>query len=73
MGSFEINEFCKINDEASKIIEKVYSKFSLSARAYSRILKVARTIADLKNSKKIDKLSLIEAIQYRKFVNNNII
>ena len=58
-------EFCKLNKESRKILEIVFDKLGLSARAYNRILKVARTIADLDNCKNIQKKHLAEAIQYR--------
>ena len=60
-----INEFCKINSDGKKILENAFDKLGLSARAYTRILKVARTIADLDNKPNIECTHLAEAIQYR--------
>lgn len=60
-----IEEHCKIDNKSKKIVELAFEKLGLSARAYSRILKVARTIADLSNSKNIEVNHLAEAIQYR--------
>ena len=60
-----IDKFCKLNSECKKILEISFEKLGLSARAYSRILKVARTIADLEESKEIKQKHLAEAIQYR--------
>ncbi len=60
-----IEKFCKLNSECKKILEISFEKLGLSARAYSRILKVARTIADLEESKEIKQKHLAEAIQYR--------
>ena len=60
-----IEKFCKLNSECKKILEISFEKLGLSARAYSRILKVARTIADLEESKDIKQKHLAEAIQYR--------
>lgn len=60
-----IEKFCELNNESKQILEMAFDKLGLSARAYHRILKVARTIADLENSKKIQKDHLAEAIQYR--------
>lgn len=60
-----IEEFCKIDLEQRKILKASFSKLGMSARAYGRILKVARTIADLNESSKIEVPHLLEAIQYR--------
>jgi magnesium chelatase family protein len=68
-----IRKYCKLNSKSSKIIEKVYNKYMLSTRAYSRILKVSRTIADLNERELIEESDIIEALQYRKFLNEEII
>ena len=60
-----IERYCKIDDQSKYLLEKAFNKFDLSARAYTRILKVARTIADLDKKDNIEKEHLIEAIQYR--------
>ena len=60
-----IEKLCNLNAECKKILEISFEKLGLSARAYSRILKVARTIADLEESKDIKQKHLAEAIQYR--------
>lgn len=60
-----INEYCKLSQKEKKVLETAFDKLGLSARAYSRILKVARTIADLDNSENIEIYHLAEAIQYR--------
>lgn len=65
MGEKEFNQFCKLDKECTKILELAFNKMNLSARAYNRILKVARTIADLEGSDEIKKQHLFEAIQYR--------
>lgn len=54
-------------------MERIYNKFNLSTRSYSRIIKVSRSIADLRKSNNIEKEDLIEALQYRKFINEKII
>jgi magnesium chelatase family protein len=61
----QIKEFCKIGDDAEKIMKTAFEKLNLSARAFSRILKVARTIADLENSPDIKTEHITEAIGYR--------
>lgn len=68
-----INKYCTLNEKSSSLIEKVYEKYHLSNRAYSRILKLSRTIADLNSREQIEEKDVIEAIQYRKFLDENII
>lgn len=60
-----IKKFCVLDEMASNILQKSFEKFKLSARAYSRILKLARTIADLDGKEKIESIHITEAIQYR--------
>lgn len=65
LTSSMIDEFCKIDNESKKLLEKAFDKFGFSARAYGKILKVARTIADLDGEENISIKHLAEAIQYR--------
>ena len=60
-----MEDFCKLNSNCRKLIENAFKKLNLSARAYGKILKVARTIADLENSEDILENHIAEAIQYR--------
>ena len=60
-----MNKFCKLDEKSQEIMGKAFSKFGLSARAHDKILKIARTIADLDNSKEIQYKHIAEAIQYR--------
>ena len=60
-----IEEFCRLDDSGRLILKSTFEKLGLTARAYGRILKVARTIADLDESKNILDKHLLEAIQYR--------
>jgi magnesium chelatase family protein len=65
MRSKHIKKYCKLKPEAQNIIETAMQKLGLSARAYTRILKVSRTIADLAESEQINAEHISEAIQYR--------
>lgn len=65
MNAKELRLFCALEKEALHLIKNAMKTLGLSARAYDRILKVARTIADLENSKAIHKNHVAEAIQYR--------
>jgi magnesium chelatase family protein len=65
MTKKQIEKYCNINDNAKNLLYKAIEKLNLSARAYDRILKVARTIADLEQSENIEISHLSEAIQYR--------
>jgi magnesium chelatase family protein len=60
-----IEKFCKLDQNGRKILKNSFEKLGLSARAYGRILKVARTIADLDEKENIQVNHLAEAIQYR--------
>ncbi|WKZ44338.1 MAG: hypothetical protein QY302_00940 [Anaerolineales bacterium] len=61
----EIRQFCKLQDEGQSLMRAAMSQMNLSARAYHRILKLARTIADLAGSEEIQSAHLAEALQYR--------
>ncbi len=61
----ELEQFCQINEASHKLMERVVDKLGMSARTVSRILKVARTIADLDKQQNIHTPHLTEAIQYR--------
>jgi magnesium chelatase family protein len=65
MAARHIRKFCPLDEAGQKLLEIVTDKLGLSARSYSRILKVARTIADLAGGKNIHQQHLAEAIQYR--------
>ncbi len=65
MGLREIDKLCKLDNEAKNVLNMAVKKFSFSARVYDKIKKVARTIADLNNSKNIEVPHIYEALQYR--------
>ena len=65
MTHAQIRRFCRLDDELGDLLQQAMEKLNLSARAYDRILKVARTIADLASSENIAAPHLLEAIQYR--------
>ncbi len=61
----EIQKFCKLNKDSQSLIKSTMKRLSFSARAYNRIIKVARTIADLEGEIEIQSVHIAEAIQYR--------
>ena len=66
LGVKEIDQHCALDSASENLLTQAISRLNLSARAYHRILKVARTIADLAGVKKITNQHIAEAIQYRK-------
>ena len=65
MSSRQIRRFCEVDAESDSLLERAMEKLGLSARAHSRILKIARTIADLEEKEEIRADYIAEAIQYR--------
>ena len=71
MNTRQIRKYCKLNETGAQLIKTAMEKVGLSARAYDRILKVSRTIADLENCENIESHHLAEAIQYRSLDRDN--
>lgn len=62
-----IKKYCHLDSDAESLLRTAISKFNLSGRAYDRILKLSRTVADLKESESIKSIHIAESIQYRNF------
>jgi magnesium chelatase family protein len=71
MSSRMLRKWCVLNDSCTGLLKTAMERLSLSARAYDRILKVARTIADLDGKKQIETSHLAEAIQLRSLDRSN--
>ena len=66
MGPREIERYCKLDHPSMRLLERSVEKLGLSARGYHRILKIARTIADMDNKKELQLSHVAEAVQYRR-------
>jgi magnesium chelatase family protein len=65
MGSRQIRRFCELSADCERLLERAMTQQGLSARAHDRILKVARTVADIEGAPQIESKHIAEAIQYR--------
>jgi magnesium chelatase family protein len=65
MGPDEMRKFCELSEESAELMKNAFEVMGLTARSYDRILKVARTVADLDGSEHIEPQHIAEAIQYR--------
>jgi magnesium chelatase family protein len=65
MGPRQVKKYCPVEAESLKLLEMAVTKLGLSARAFDRVLKVARTVADLAGEEAIRALHVSEAVQYR--------
>ena len=60
-----IEKYCELDEKTNALLKNAFDSLGLSARAHNRILKVARTVADLEGREKIEAKDILEAIQYR--------
>ncbi len=67
MDTKALNKYCMLTPECEELMHQAFDKMGLTARSYDRILRVARTIADLEGSEEIDAMHIAEAIQYRTY------
>ncbi len=65
MGARDVHRYCRTDDTSLSLLRAAMARFSLSARSYHRVLKIARTIADLEGTETIRAADVAEAIQYR--------
>jgi len=68
MNNEQVKEYCTMTSEASNILKLAYDKMHMSVRIYYKIIKVARTIADIDNSDVINEKHIAEAIGYRNMI-----
>ncbi len=65
MGARDVSRFCRVDDTALSLLRSALTRFGLSARSYHRVLKIARTIADLAGADRIGSDQVAEAVAYR--------
>lgn len=73
MNEEQIKKYCKLDKDSKMLLNAIYEKYHLSLRVYNKLLKLSRTIADLRGGNGISETDMIEALQYRKYINNEFI
>lgn len=73
IDSSKISYYCKFTFEGEKVLDEIIKKNNMSMRAIHKLMKISRTIADINNSKKINNYHVIEAFNYRRYINNEVI
>lgn len=73
IDSSKINFYCKLTENGEKVLDEILRNNNISIRGIHKFMKVSRTIADMDNSEKISDYHIIEAFNYRKYINNEII
>ena len=72
MGPEEMRRFCQLDEKCAALMKRAFDSLGLTARSYDRILRVARTIADLAGSESIQTQHIAEAIRYRRSDMSNL-
>ena len=67
MDTKALNKYCMLTSECEELMHQAFDRMGLTARSYDRILRVARTIADLEGTESIEAIHIAEAIQYRTY------
>ena len=67
MSAMQLEKYCRLGEKEQEFMEKVYDKFHLTSRGYHKILKTARTIADIEECTEIEIAHLSEALSYRSY------
>ena len=67
MSAMQLEKYCRLREKEQEFMEKVYDKFHLTSRGYHKILKTARTIADIEECTEIEIAHLSEALSYRSY------
>jgi len=70
MNNKQLKQFCNLDQQSILLLKQAITKLNLTARGFHRVIKIARTIADLESSEKIKSNHIAEALQYRPSIDN---